>query len=358
MHTERPSGIGSRTAVRAGARRLKGNAANMTEVKEADILIAGQGAAAYAAALYAARYQMNTLIAAEQFGGETAIGGLIENYPGAGEIDGFDLMLKFKEQVDRLEVPTLNSNVKSVKKDGDRFRAELEDGTVVSALSVILAVGRERRKLGLEHEDEWTGRGVSYCSTCDAPLYRNKDSAAVVGGGNAAVEGAILLAKYAKTVYLIYRGEKLWRPEPILLKVLEKTDNVKVLLETEVTELIGDDTAGLKQIRLSQPFDGQDVLTVDGLFVEAGADPRLELPKQLGLEMNPDTDEVHVDRRQHTNVPGIYAAGDLTDGTDLKQTITAASQGAQAALSAYIHVIEHPSRIGAQEAEAVPASAD
>jgi thioredoxin reductase (NADPH) len=329
----------------------------MSEVREADVLIAGQGAAAFSAALYAARYQMKTVIAAEQFGGETAIGGTIENYPGAGDIDGFDLMLKFKEQVDKLEVPTLNSNVKTVSRDGDWFKVELDDGTAVNALSLILAVGRERRKLNLPHEDEWTGKGVSYCSTCDAPLYRNKQSAAVVGGGNAAVEGAILLAKYAKTVYLLYRGDKLWRPEPILLKVLEKTKNVKVLLETEVTELIGTDLAGLTQVRLSRPYEGEDVLAVDGLFIEAGADPRLEIPEQLGLKTNKDTNEVHVDRMQRTNVPGVYAAGDLTDGTDLKQTITAAAQGAIAALSAYNYVLEHPSRIGADEPAAVGADA-
>lgn len=330
----------------------------MSEVREADVLIAGQGAAAFAAALYAARYQMNTVVAAEQFGGETAIGGMIENYPGAGDIDGFELMMKFKEQVDNLEVPTLNSNVVKAQKEDDHFRLELEDGSVVNALSVILAVGRERRKLDLPHEEEWMGKGVSYCSTCDAPLYRNKDSAAVVGGGNAAVEGAILLAKYAKTVYLIYRGDKLWRPEPILLKVLSKTENVKILLETEVAELIGSDEAGLTGIRLTKPFEGKDELTIDGLFIEAGADPRLEIPEQLGLELNPDTDEVHVDRMQRTNVPGIYAAGDLTDGTDLKQTITAASQGAIAALSAYNYVMEHPSKLGEEAEEPVAAGAD
>lgn len=330
----------------------------MTEVREVDVLIAGQGAAAFAAALYAARYQMDTVIAAEQFGGETAIGGMIENYPGTGDIDGFELMMKFKEQVDNLEVPTLNSNVVKAEKNGDRFKVELEDGTIVNALSVILAVGRERRKLNLPNEEEWTGKGVSYCSTCDAPLYRNKESAAVVGGGNAAVEGAILLAKYAKTVYLIYRGDELWRPEPILLKVLEKTQNVKLLLETEVSELLGSGEAGLTGIKLTKPFEGEDELTVDGLFIEAGADPRLEIPEQLGLELNPDTNEVHVDRMQKTNVPGIYAAGDLTDGTDLKQTITAASQGAISALSAYAHVMEHPSKLGEEAQEPVAAGAD
>jgi thioredoxin reductase (NADPH) len=321
----------------------------MSEVKQIDVLIAGQGAAAFAAGLYSSRYQVETLIAGEQFGGETAIGGMIENYPGQPDIDGFDLMMKFKEQVDKLETPTENSNVTAVEKNGDVYRATLENGTQVDAISIILAVGRERRKLLLPKEEEWSGNGVSYCSTCDAPLYRNKKAAAVVGGGNAAVEGAVLLAKYAETVYLIYRRDKFTRPEPILLKVLSQAENIKVLYSTEVVELLGSDDAGLTGIRINQPWEGQDELTIDGLFVEAGADPRLEIPNQLGLEINPDTGEVHVDKALNTSVQGIYAAGDLTDGTELKQTITAAAQGAIAALSAYQHVLEVKS--GWQEAE-------
>ena len=312
----------------------------MSEVKQIDVLIGGQGAAAFAAGLYSSRYQVNTLIAGEQFGGETAIGGMIENYPGQPDMDGFDLMMKFKEQVDKLETPTAYSNLKTVTKNGDVFRVVLDDGTEIDAISVILAVGRERRKLSLPNEEEWTGNGVSYCSTCDAPLYRNKRAAAVVGGGNAAVEGAILLAKYAETVYLIYRRDKLTRPEPILIKVLEQADNIKVLYETEVSELLGSTETGLTGIRINRPWEDEDELTIDGLFVEAGADPRLEIPNQLGLEINPDTGEVHVDKGLNTSVEGIYAAGDLTDGTELKQTITAAAQGAIAALSAYQHVLE------------------
>ena len=321
----------------------------MSEVKQIDVLISGQGAAAFAAGLYSSRYQVETLIAGEQFGGETAIGGMIENYPGQPDMDGFDLMMKFKEQVDKLETPTEHSNVTAVEKNGDVYRATLENGTQVDAISIILAVGRERRKLLLPKEEEWSGNGVSYCSTCDAPLYRNKKAAAVVGGGNAAVEGAVLLAKYAETVYLIYRRDKFTRPEPILLKVLSQAENIKVLYSTEVVELLGSDDAGLTGIRINQPWEGQDELTIDGLFVEAGADPRLEIPNQLGLEINPDTGEVHVDKALNTSVQGIYAAGDLTDGTELKQTITAAAQGAIAALSAYQHVLEVKS--GWQEAE-------
>ena len=311
-------------------------------MKTHDLLIAGRGAAAYAAGLYAGRYQLDTVIAGESFGGETALGGQIENYPGQPEIDGFELMVKFREQVEKLAVPTIDSNLAHVGKEGDAFVAELTDGQKLRALSVILAIGRERRKLHLPHEEEWTGKGVSYCSTCDAPLYRGKDSAAVVGGGNAAVEGAILVAKYARTVYLIYRRDKFTRPEPVLLRILEQTPNLKVLFSAEVKELIGSDAEGLTAIRISRPYEGRDVLKVDGLFIEAGADPRVDIPKELGIELNPQTNEVHVDRMMRTNVAGIYAAGDLTDASGpLKQTVTAAAQGAIAALSAYQHVSEH-----------------
>lgn len=307
-----------------------------------DLVIAGRGAAAYAAALYAGRYRLDTVMVGESFGGETAIGGVIENYPGQPEIDGFDLMMKFREQVEKLEVPSIDANLAHVRKSDDCYEVEVSDGQRLRTVSLILAIGRERRKLGLPHEEEWTGRGVSYCSTCDAPLYRGKDSAAVVGGGSAAVEGAILIAKYAKTVYLIYRREKLTRPEPVLVHMLEHTENVKALYSTEVKELIGSDEAGLTHIRISKPYQGQDVLKVDGLFIEAGADPRVEAPKELGIELNPQTNEVHVDRLMRTNVAGVYAAGDLTDGSGpLKQTVTAAAQGAVAALSAYNYVSEH-----------------
>ena len=197
------------------------------------------------------------------------------------------------------------------------------------------------RKLGLKNEDEWTGKGVSYCSTCDAPLYKNKDLAVVVGGGNAAVEGAILIAKYAKKVFLVYRGEKLWRPEPILLETLNKTENVDVLLNNNVIELIGSDFGGLQKIKLEKEHNNETNYTVDGLMIEAGADPRVEIPNSLGIDLDIETNEVVVDKDQKTNINGIYAAGDLTNGSNLKQTITAASQGAISALSAYNYCLEN-----------------
>ena len=314
---------------------------NQSKKINLDVLIAGQGAAGFAAGLYSARYQMKTAIAGQDFGGETAIGGLIENYPGNIEIDGFDLMLEFKKQVTELEVPIIEDNLKSVSKTEKGFFCELNNGQEIETKTVILAIGRERRKLGLKNEDEWTGKGVSYCSTCDAPLYKNKNLAVVVGGGNAAVEGAILIAKYAKKVFLVYRGEKLWRPEPILLETLNKTENVDVLLNNNVIELIGSDFGGLQKIKFEKEHNNETEYTVDGLMIEAGADPRIEIPNSLGIDLDIETNEVVVDKDQKTNIDGIYAAGDLTNGSNLKQTITAASQGAISALSAYNYCLEN-----------------
>jgi thioredoxin reductase (NADPH) len=200
-------------------------------------------------------------------------------------------------------------------------------------------VGRERRRLGLEHEEEWTGRGVSFCSTCDAPLHRG-NVVAVVGGGNAAVEGAVLIGKYAKQVYIIYRRDTFSRPEPVNVLRLEEASNIKSMFNTTVVALKGED--GLSGVVLDTKHNGSNELALDGLFIEIGADPRVDLANQLGVELN-DKNEIVVDKVMGTNVHGVFAAGDLTDASgDLKQTVTAAAQGARAATSAYGDITEHP----------------
>ena len=303
-----------------------------------DVLIAGQGAASYAAALYAARYQMKPIVLGGIFGGETATGGLIENYPGYSEIDGFELMVKFREQAERYEVPIVSENVASITRAADCFEATTAEGDLYRGATVILAVGRERRKLGLGNEDEWTGKGVSFCSTCDAPLHRG-NVVGVVGGGDAAVKGAVLLSKYARQVYIVYRGERFTRPEAVNLKRMEEASNVTTVLNTNVIELKGED--GLTGVVLDRQLNGSDELTLEGLFIEIGADPRAELASQLGLELN-ELKEIKVDRFGRTSVHGVFAAGDVTDASgDLKQTITAASQGAVAATAANEHLTAH-----------------
>ena len=306
-----------------------------------DVLIAGQGASGYAAAMYAARYQISPVVFGAVFGGETATGGLIENYPGYPEIDGFELMMKFREHAQKYGVPIVDEDAVSIARRSDCFELTTDEGNTYLGASVILAVGRERRTLGLEHEVEWTGRGVSYCSTCDAPLHRD-NVVGVVGGGDSAVKGAALLSKYARQVYVIYRRESFTRPEPVNLRQLESNDNVTTLFSTNVVGLLGDD--GLDGVVLDRPHAGSSELALNGLFIEIGADPRVELAEQLGLELN-ELNEVRVDKHGRTNVDGVFAAGDLTDASgDLKQTITAAASGALAATAAYEYVSIHGNR--------------
>lgn len=303
-----------------------------------DVLVLGQGAAAYAAALYAARYRMRGVMFGEEFGGETAIASVVENYPGAPHVDGFDLMLKMKEQVDALNVQVISENVRELRRDGDCFVARAGDEWY-EGQTVVYAVGRERRKLGLPREEELRGKGISYCATCDAPLYKGK-RAAVVGGGDAALKGALLLAKYASHAYIIYRGEQFARPEPIAVEKAKDTPNLTMVLKANVVELREKD--GLTGVVLDRPVNGTSEIPLDGLFVEIGADPRTELLRPLGVNLN-QAGEVVVDKLMHTNVPGLFGAGDVTDGSgDLKQTITAAAQGAVAATSAYKYVMTHP----------------
>ena len=225
-----------------------------------DVLIIGQGASGYAAALYAARYQIKPIVFGATFGGETATGGLIENYPGYPEIDGLDLMFKFREQAEKYEVPIVSEDIVKLGFGDNCFEATTDEGNSYQGASVILAVGRERRKLGLEHEEEWMGRGVSFCSTCDAPLHRG-NVVGVVGGGDAAAKGAVLLSKYARQVYVIYRGERFNRPEAVNLSQMGASPNGQPVLNTNVIGLKGTD--GLSGVVLDRPLNGSRELELD-----------------------------------------------------------------------------------------------
>ena len=306
-----------------------------------DILIVGQGAAAYAAALYAARYQMKSVVFGGLFGGETGTGGLIENYPGYPEIDGLDLMFKLREQAEKYQVPIVSEDIVSITRAGDCFEATTEEGNVHQGASVILAVGRERRRLGLEREDEWTGRGISFCAICDAPLYRGK-VVGVVGGGDAAVKGAALASKYAEQVYVIYRGDRGTGGRSRPLRPPSAPSPFFPLFPSPFLSFPFSSFIG--GVVLDREYNGSNQFDLGALFLEIGADPRVDLPNQLGLELN-ERNEVKVDRSGRTNVEGILAAGDLTDASgDLKQTITAAAQGALAATAAYEYVSKHGNR--------------
>ena len=284
--------------------------------------------------MYVAHYQVKPII----FGGETATGGIIENYLGYPDIDGFELMLKFREQGEKYDVPIVDENVAEVAKFADRFEVTTEEGETSRGGSIILSVGRERRTLGLDHETEWMGRGVSDYGTCDAPIHWGS-KVAVVGYGDPVVKGAVLLGVHSKKVDIIYCQGSFTRLEPINLAQLDASSNVEPIFNTQVVELLGDDES--TGVVLSQEQNGSSKLTLDGVFIEIGADSRVDLPDQLRLDLN-DVNEVIVDKAGATKIEGVFAAGDLTDASgDLKQTITAFAQGVIAATSAYAYASEH-----------------
>ncbi len=300
-----------------------------------DVAVIGGGAAAHGAALYAMRYQLQTIMVIEEFGGETATASVVENYPGHVSIDGFDLIQSMETQVKKLGAEVLSGKADRVERRRGCFEVGVGENRL-EVKSLILAVGRARRTLGLPNEKEWLGMGISYCPTCDAPLFGDQ-TVAIVGGGDSAVKGAILLAKYGKQVYLIHRGPELGG-EPINNERLQKASNVVFLFNSRVKALRGED--GLQAIVLDPPYQGQEELPLDGLFVEIGAEPRVELADSLGVALD-DKRYIRTDSMMRTNVDGVFGAGDVTNASgSLKQVITSAAQGVLAATSAYQYVSE------------------
>ncbi|MBI5135293.1 FAD-dependent oxidoreductase [Candidatus Uhrbacteria bacterium] len=301
-----------------------------------DLLVVGSGAAGLSAGIYAGRYLLNTVIVqGKDFGGETAVAALIENYPGYIEIDGYDLMVKMKEQAEHVGAKIMAGWVTAITKKAEgHFVATLGSGETLEAKSVILATGSRRRRLNLPNEEALTGKGVSYCTTCDAPLYKGK-TIAIIGGGDSSVKGANLAALYAEKVYLIARGKAV-NAEPVNYARLTQKKNVEMVYETEVKEIIGADR--LEKIILSKPLNGSVELALGGLFVEVGALPNNDLAKSLGVELDA-RGFVEVDPFMQANIPGVMVAGDLCNETGgFKQDIVAAAQGSMAATSAYQYV--------------------
>ncbi|MDP2656445.1 MAG: FAD-dependent oxidoreductase [bacterium] len=304
-----------------------------------DLIIVGNGAAGLAGAIYAGRYRMNVLVVGAEFGGYNSIAGIIENYPGAPEIDGFELMMKMKGQAEKVGVHFMDDSVVSAKKlDDGCIEVTTQKGKTFHGHTLLLGQGTKRRTLGLPNEDALSQKGVHYCITCDGPLYRDK-VIAVVGGGDASVKGINLAAQYASKIYFIIRGDRI-KAEPINQEHLKKLgDKVEVLFGTTVTEIIGSDR--LEKIKISKPYNGSDEIQAQGLFIEVGADPNNALATQLGCTLN-QFGYVTVAEMMETSVSGVYAAGDIADMFGhFKQSITAAATGSVATTGAYEYFKRH-----------------
>jgi len=295
-----------------------------------NLVIIGAGPAGLAASIYASRYKVAHIVIGKEPGGQANEAHQIENWPGTLSISGYDLLKKMREHAEKLGGKIQMDSVSNISKAGDEFQITTHTGHC-QAKYIILAFGMEYRKLEIPGEAEFKGKGISYCPTCDAAFFKDK-TVAVVGGGNSAGSAALLLTEYASHVFIIYRGEKL-KVDPITLEKLEKSEKIEIIFQTNVKEILGGKS--VEQIKLDKLFGGSDALDVQGVFIEIGSEPGVELVKQLGVE----TDEqgfIKVNSDQSTSIPGVLAAGDATNGSNkMRQILTAAAEGAVAASSVY-----------------------
>ena len=302
-----------------------------------DVLIIGLGCAGYTASIYTARYKLKTFIVGAEDGGMGLTAAEVGNWPGIIDIKGPDLMENFKKHAVSFEEVThkiarvgkIERIGKSEGKEGSvGFRLTLGDDSTVEGRTVILATGSKKRHLGVKGEEEFSGKGVTYCATCDAFFYKNKD-VAVIGGGDSAVEGAAIAAQVAKKVYLIHRRKE-FRAEPYWVDRVKARDNVVFVLENSITEVFGDQK--VRGAKFAKPFEGSDTLALDGVFIEIGSDPSVDLANQLGCALDAKGFMKVKPTQESENVSGVFGAGDNTNESNyFAQFTTAAGEGAVAA---------------------------
>jgi len=288
------------------------------------LIIIGSGVAGLSAAIYARRFEIDTLVIGDLPGGTITQTHLVENYPGFKSLSGIELGDNILDHAKLLGAEIKIGTVKDVVKEGNQFRVFIENEEYL-ADALIIATGTKHRELNVLGEEKFKNKGVSYCATCDAPLYKNK-IVALVGGSDSAVKESLIAAEHAKKVYLIYRGEQV-RAEPINRRRMEANPKIELITKANIVEIYGENT--VKGVKL----DTGKNLPLDGVFIEVGRLPRSELAQKLGCELN-EIGEIKIDRYTHTNIPGVFAAGDVTD-THWKQAVTGAGEGAHAAHEAF-----------------------
>jgi NADH-dependent peroxiredoxin subunit F len=300
-----------------------------------DLIIIGAGPSGMTAGVFAARKGLNTLIISEDLGGQVNWTTDIENYMGYQEIDGQALMEKFETQVKELHLEEQLTTVNSIRKEGELFKVATKQQEY-TAKAVIVSSGKKPRTLNVPGEVQFRNKGVSYCATCDGPLFRNIP-VAVVGGGNSAVKSALDLANYASEIHLI--TNKGLTADQILIERLNKLEErLKKYFSHNVIEIKGNKSVEkviLEDAKTKQQFE----VGVQGIFVEIGLDPNQDFLGEM-VEKN-EAGEIKVDCLCRTNVPGLYAAGDVTSVPE-KQIIIAAGEGAKAALKVWEYLLKNP----------------
>lgn len=305
-----------------------------------DVVVVGGGPAGLTAALYCARFGLDTVVITKNIGGLVVEAPLVDDYIGLPEIKGTDLVEKFVKHVKKYGVPIVIDEVVDVFRDkssDDYWCVKLKSNRVFRSYVVVLAVGSEKRKLGVPGEEEFLGRGVSYCAICDGPLFRGKD-VAVIGGGNSALTAALFLANIANKVYLVHRRSS-FRAFKVYVDAVLSNPKIEVIWSSVVKEIFGGDL--VEGIRVANLETGEErIIKVSGVFIEIGLRPPTEFFKRIGLEVDEEGRAiVNIDRS--TSLRGIYVVGDAAGGPykyKLEQIITAAADGAIAADAIYKYI--------------------
>ncbi len=299
-----------------------------------DLIIIGSGPAGLTAGLYAVRKGLQTLILTKDFLGQVGRTFWVENWPGIKRISGTDLILKFKKQLE-IWKPKINEDEMTVllQKEGDDFLVITNKKNVFKSRAVIIATGRNPRPLRIPGEEEYIGKGVSYCSTCDGPLFTDK-KIVVIGGGNAAFETALEMAERCPQVYILNRSQKIIADE-VFQKRAADFNNIEILLNGEPKKIKGTNFVE-SLIYFDKKSEEEKELKIEGVFVEIGSIPAANFAKKL-VEFNNQGEIIINHQTGETKMAGLFAAGDVTD-VPYKQIIIAAGEGAKAVLSAYSYL--------------------
>jgi len=298
-----------------------------------DVIIVGAGPAGLTAAIYTSRRTLKTLVLSKDIGGQINLTTKIENYPGIELIDGVTMASKFSKQAEKFGAKILQQEVTAVTTQDDLFLVSTKKDKYLSK-SLVLAFGLMPRTLDVPGEKQYTGKGVSYCATCDAPLYYGK-IVAVVGGGNSGLDAALLLSKIAKQIYIIHRHDG-FKGEEVTQEKLKHAKNVNIKLAYSVSEIKGNDFVHTVVIK-SNDGKKEEEIKIDGVFIEIGYRAQTSwLEKLVSLNGN---GEIVVNKDLGTTHEGIFACGDVADTPD-KQIVIAAGQGAQAGLGVYKYIAE------------------
>jgi len=305
----------------------------MSEKIECDLLILGGGIAGLTAAIYGTRYNLKTIVVAKSFGGTANLAGHIENWPGFTGT-GMELLQKVYQQAKEHNVEMIEEEFNNLAKENDDFKLTLQNKEI-KAKSLVIALGMQHRKLDVKGEKELTGKGVSYCATCDGMFFKNKN-VLVVGGSDSAAKAALYLSEIAKKVYIAYRKSEM-RCEPISLQKLKDKPNIEINYFSNPVEILGDKKVTGIILKQENEKDSKEIkLDVDGIFIEIGATPFIDVIKPIGVSLD-ENGFIITDKNSKTNIQGVFAAGDNTN-TGFKQLVVAAGEGALAAKSAYDYI--------------------